>query len=1819
MHRTNKNDSGQLRCTSTSHHCIPTMHSPRWIPSRVTKLLASASLVSTLAVSTARAHTTGTSLSLNFAATDPDFATSGLASGESAGAIPSSNWNNLTNAAGSLSSLFADSSGVKVSTPVTVNWSSPNTWRSGANNGFPAGPNRKLMSGYLDTGNTAATGVFIAVSNLPPSFTDQGYEVYVYLSRAATDNSGGAYTITNQTGIIRKYGSTLPTATSFVEDPGTDLDNSQDGSYLRFTGLSGNWFTLKTDTTLTTPNGTRAPVNALEIVALPGCTPAGIATPPVNRSACSGSTVMLTVSATGSNPTFQWRRNGVNLVDGPTGNGSVLSGCLSPTLIIGNSVLADSAIQTEGYDCVIAVGCNGTSTNTDRVALTINQAVTVFTVTGGGTDCTGTGVPVGLSGSELGVDYRLRTNGVPTGVVLAGTGSALSFGNQLLNRTYAVAASNTFGGCTALMAGTVGVTNWPITAITSGPIPASFTNYEGGYLTFLVNAVGTNLTFQWRRDGTNLVNNARVSGATTSNLTIFPAQPTDSATAGHGYTCLISNVCGVFISPEAITTVTPFVAVPENFTGVWSNRYNGFGGAAELAGWTAIDANSNVIVVGSSDALLFGKDFLTIKYSSAGAPVWTNRYNGPGNRDDAPAGVAVDSSGNVIVTGYSWNGTNDDYYTAKYAAADGALLWEQRYNSPSNSTDQAVAVAVDALGNALVTGRSVHNNSQYDYKTIKYAAVDGAVLWESRHDGTNSSSDEPLAIAVDANGDAVVTGQTWNGANYDIYTAKYAAANGALVWERQYDEPIYSDDVDYVAALALDPDGNVVIAGRTRTFLQSDFYVAKYAAADGAVLWSKQYNGGVSYNSIRQDQATSVALDSSGNVAVTGRATDSAGREDYLTTKYAADGTFLWQKRFAGSPDLIERPTTVKADGAGNVIVSGLYTVKYDAANGAVTWTNLNSVSSVSMGVDPNGDVVIVGTSAAAGQNDLLTVKCAGADGAIVWEQRYDGPGNHEDTPKCVAIDAAGNVVVAGNSVIPGISATLDFYTTKYSPAGAVLWSRSYGNTNGISDDLISMALDPLGNVAVTGNSGGDYYTAKYAAADGSLLWEQGYANVANNIDEPRAVAADLAGNVIVTGRSYASATGFDYYTAKYAATDGSLLWERRYSGVASSQTDEASAVIVDGVGDVYVTGNSYGGANQDIYTAKYAAADGALIWEKRYNGSANINDYGKSLCLDPNGNVIITGRSSNGSNDDYYTAKYAGSDGALQWEQRFNSGASDTPTAIASDPVGNAIVTGFSQGSYCLTMKYDGGSGWPLWSQRLTNANQNFDFPIATDATGDVIVAAWLYAGGKTDFHTVKLASENGALLWSAVYNGPVNGNDQFYSSRALSVGPAGEIVVAGGSDGQLNYNSVGNRDFFTIKYIAAVAANARPVVQNPIPDANITYGTPVNFTFAANAFNDPDAGQTLTYSAIGMPPGITLTPATRTFSGTPTVVGTNSVTVIATDNGSPALSTNDVFDIVIAKAPLTATANNQSRTYAETNLPLTFSYSAFALGETAAVLDTPPVITTAATNGSPVGPYPITIAGGADDHYAFSYVGGMLNITPAALSVTADNTNRIYGAPNPAFTGGITGLAHGDNITATFGSSADTNTPPGIYPIIPALVDPDAKLGNYTVTTNPGTLTVTAAPLTVTANDTNRVYGAADPAFTGSLLGLVNGDNITATFTTTATIASPPGTYPITPVLSDPDGKLGNYFVTTNSGTLTVTSPPELSFTLGGGGGGLFTLSWPSSYAGFILESTESLTPPLAWQEVTNGITENGGTKSYTVTNDSGVTGRLYRLRLP
>src|SRR6266511_2116736 len=182
------------------------------------------------------------------------------------------------------------------------------------------------------------------------------------------------------------------------------------------------------------------------------------------------------------------------------------------------------------------------------------------------------------------------------------------------------------------------------------------------------------------------------------------------------------------------------IPAPGNCFGATSttDRRNGHENAYAIA----VDSTGNVFVTGISQnnaSEPSDPDYATIKYSNAGVPLWTNRFDRRGNGRDEPSAVAVDRSGNVFVTGRSFSSSdnvNADYATVAYSSA-GELLWSNFYNGPENLSDSATAIAVDSSGNVFVTGeagRHVFGGKSGDYATIAYSST-GVPLWTNRYNG----------------------------------------------------------------------------------------------------------------------------------------------------------------------------------------------------------------------------------------------------------------------------------------------------------------------------------------------------------------------------------------------------------------------------------------------------------------------------------------------------------------------------------------------------------------------------------------------------------------------------------------------------------------------------------------------------------------------------------------------------------------------------------------------------------------------------------------------------------------------------------------------------------------------------------------------------------------------------------------------------------------------------------------------------------------------------------------------------------------------------
>ena len=451
--------------------------------------------------------------------------------------------------------------------------------------------------------------------------------------------------------------------------------------------------------------------------------------------------------------------------------------------------------------------------------------------------------------------------------------------------------------------------------------------------------------------------------------------------------------------------------------------------------------------------------------------------------------------------------------------------------------------------------QSTNAGKYYVVVSNPYGSVTSAVAtllfqaWVARYDGSSGNNDFVQAVAVDRSGNVFETGYAKESASgsYDYVTLKYDP-NGKLLWRAVYDSG--AGRSDQAAALVLDDSGNVYVTGSSQLnedFGASgwDFLTLKYDSS-GTQVWASRFNG----TGNDDDIASAIALDRKGNILVTGKSMNAAGKFQYATVKYDKAGNELWVQNYAGP---------------------------------AATEDDPNSLA-----VDNNGNIYVTGQSKGDGSDfDYATIKYS-PEGAQLWTARYNGPSNSVDQASKVVVDSAHNVYVTGAS--KGSGTNYDYATLKYSPAGVQLWVARYNGASSGVDKATDLAVDANGNVFVTGSSEvssgkSDYATIKYSP-EGVQLWAQRYDGPNAGDDDANALALDANGDVYVTGQSKGSGTGYDFATVKYLGGDGTQAWVARLNSTANVN-DTAVALALDDQFNICVAGEAYN--NVDYLLVKYS------------------------------------------------------------------------------------------------------------------------------------------------------------------------------------------------------------------------------------------------------------------------------------------------------------------------------------------------------------------------------------------------------------------------------------------------------------------------------------------------------------------------------------------------------------------------------------------------------------------------------------------------------
>ncbi len=423
---------------------------------------------------------------------------------------------------------------------------------------------------------------------------------------------------------------------------------------------------------------------------------------------------------------------------------------------------------------------------------------------------------------------------------------------------------------------------------------------------------------------------------------------------------------------------------------------------------------------------------------------------------------------------------------------------------------------------------------------------------------------------------------------------------------------------------------------------------APYApVGDVYEAWVARYNGTGNGN----DEAKAVAVDNSGNVYVAGTMFGSGTLNDLATIKYDSAGNQLWVAIYNDFNNPDAQLSAMTIDGSGNVYVTGasgvnnVYydctTIKYNSAGQEQWVARYNAqprgyAAGAAIAVDSSGNVYV----AASASNQPNTLFCAtikyNASGEEQWVAEYHG-GANADYPAAIAIDKVGNAYVTGTSqTCPGS----DYLTLKYNSAGQEQWVARYYGPEEHLDSAKAIAVDGAGNVYVTGESFGSYATIKYNAT-GQQQWAARYDQ--GGYSAAAGIALDGSGNVYVTGRTTDPNHYSDYGTVKYNSA-GQQQWVALYNGPPGNGPDAATAIALDGSGNAYVTGyssrtnftyNDYGYA-----TIKYNSA-GQEQWVARYDEPQNASNEAAAIAVDNLANVYVTGKGRAGSNSDYLTIKY--------------------------------------------------------------------------------------------------------------------------------------------------------------------------------------------------------------------------------------------------------------------------------------------------------------------------------------------------------------------------------------------------------------------------------------------------------------------------------------------------------------------------------------------------------------------------------------------------
>lgn len=404
-----------------------------------------------------------------------------------------------------------------------------------------------------------------------------------------------------------------------------------------------------------------------------------------------------------------------------------------------------------------------------------------------------------------------------------------------------------------------------------------------------------------------------------------------------------------------------------------------------------------------------------------------------------------------------------------------------------------------------------------------------------------------------------------------------------------------------------------------------------------------------------------------------------------------------WVKRYNGPGNSFDIVSNMLTDSYGNVYVYGssvgdgsltdFAIVKYNS-NGSEsrvcryngTGNSTDQLNSAAM--DLSGNSYVTGFTTDTSMNNVFTTAKFDSSGNLIWIKFFYRQGYSSGTGQSIALDGMGNVAVTG--YMRNETGFYDIAVIKYSQSGNELLSVFYSGNSAGNNIPVTLKTDNLNNIIITGtskNSAGsqDILVLKYDNIL-NLIWTKYFNGTANLDDLASDLDIDSGNNIFVCGSVYNTSSLFDYFLAEIS-TDGNVLWTQNFDGEGNNM-DYAYSVALDNE-YIFITGSSRNGTligTEDIVTIKKSKS-GGTIWTSVFNGNANGSDQGISILPDDAGGVFVGGASDRGGNQMTYALLKYDSSGKLSWKKDYST--SDHPEdfvyCVVKDNLDNIYVTGIS------------------------------------------------------------------------------------------------------------------------------------------------------------------------------------------------------------------------------------------------------------------------------------------------------------------------------------------------------------------------------------------------------------------------------------------------------------------------------------------------------------------------------------------------------------